>query len=73
MTNDIVKIVYDRMTTVDGEFAAERERGHLRELLTHSYARSIYGSSASKMSISSHSGSCAASKRADAEAQLAAK
>ncbi len=73
VTNDIVKIVYDRMTTVDGEFDAERERGRLRELLTHSYARSIYGSSASKMSVSSHSVSCAASKRADAEAELAAK
>ncbi len=74
MTNDNIKIVYDRMTTVDGKFDAERERVRLRELLVHSYARSIYGSSALKIIISSHFGSsCSASKRADAEAELAAK
>ncbi|RXN16504.1 hypothetical protein ROHU_027490 [Labeo rohita] len=62
------------MATVDGEFDVERERGRLRELLAHSYAHSIYGSSASQMSVSSHSGSsCTASKRADAAAELAAK
>ncbi|XP_026051006.1 uncharacterized protein LOC113037895 [Carassius auratus] len=74
VTNDIIKIVLERMAFVDGEFDAERERGRLRELLAHSYARSIYGSSASKTSVSSHSrSSSATSKRADAAAELAAK
>ncbi len=74
VTNDIVTIVLERLATVDGEFDAERERGCLCDLLGHSYARSIYGSSASQMSVSSHSGSSyTASKRADAVAELAAK
>ncbi|XP_043091451.1 uncharacterized protein LOC122341847 [Puntigrus tetrazona] len=74
VTNDIIKFVYDRMTTVDGEFDAERKKVCLSELKAHSYARSIYGSTASKMSVSMHSGSSSsASKRADAAAELAAK
>lgn len=74
VTNDIVKIVLERLATVDGDFDAEQERGRLHGLLAHSYARSIYGSSASRTSVSSHSGSsCTASKRADAAAELAAK
>lgn len=48
--------------------------GHLHGLLAHSYACSIYGSSASRTGVSSHSGSsCTASKQADATAELAAK
>lgn len=73
VTNDIVKIVLEKISNVD-EYDAERERGRLSELLAHSYARSIFGSSASLMSVNSHSGSSrTARKRADAAAELAAK
>ncbi|XP_067279675.1 uncharacterized protein [Pseudorasbora parva] len=74
VTNDIVKIVLERLSTVDGDFDAEQERSRLHELLAHSYAHSIYGSSASQASLGSRSvSSCTASKRADAAAELAAK
>lgn len=74
VTRDIIKIIYERITGVDGDFDAERERGHLRELLKHDYACSIYGSSAAGSSVSHHSSSSyLASKRADAAAELAAK
>ncbi|KAL1276454.1 hypothetical protein QQF64_036077 [Cirrhinus molitorella] len=74
VTSDIVKIVFERIAAVDGEFDAERERGRLRRLLAHSYARSICGSSASQMSVISQTGSsCTTSKQADAAAELAAK
>lgn len=74
VTHDIIKIIYERITGVDGDFDAERERGRLRELLEHDYARSIYGSSTAHSSVSHHSSaSYLASKRADAAAELAAK
>nr|XP_055051100.1 uncharacterized protein LOC129436861 [Misgurnus anguillicaudatus]XP_055051101.1 uncharacterized protein LOC129436861 [Misgurnus anguillicaudatus] len=73
VTKDIMKVILERLATVDGEFDEDRERGRLRELLAHSYARSVYGSTASK-GISSHSGSsCTTDKRADAVAELVAK
>ncbi|KAG1930139.1 hypothetical protein F2P79_022561 [Pimephales promelas] len=73
VTNDLVKIVLERLAIVDGDFDAEQERRRLHELLAHSYAHSIYGSSTSQTSVSSSSRSSCTSKRADAVAELAAK
>lgn len=74
VTRDIVKIIFERLTGIDGDFDAERERGRLRELLDREYALSIYGSTAANSSISHHSSSSyLASKRVDAAAELAAR
>lgn len=77
---DITKIVFERMTGIDGEYNAEDVKHRLRDLLDHDYARSIYGSTASKDSHKSsiHSShhsvtSCMVAKRADAAAELAVK
>lgn len=43
VTRAIIKIIYERLSGVDGEFDAEREKCRLRELLDRDYAQSIYG------------------------------
>ncbi|KAI4880096.1 hypothetical protein NFI96_007245 [Prochilodus magdalenae] len=74
VTNDITKVVFERLTGVNGDFDAEYEGRRLRELLAPDYAHSIYSSTASESSASQLSGSsCIAAKRADAAAELAAK
>ncbi|KAL7831306.1 hypothetical protein SRHO_G00308090 [Serrasalmus rhombeus] len=74
VTSDIIKIVYERLTGINGEFDAEYEGQRLRELRVPDYAHSIYGSTVSGSKISQHSmSSCIAAKRADAAAELAAK
>ena len=73
VTKDIMKIVYERLSAIDGYFDAERERHQLHQLLAHDYAYSIYGT-ASLSGASHHSESTSiAAKRADAAAELAAK
>lgn len=74
VTRDITKIIYERLTGIDGDFDAEHERHRLRELLDREYAISIYGSTAAPSGITHHSSSsCIALKRAEAAADLAAK
>ena len=79
VTGDIIKIIYERLTCIDGDFDAERERYRLRKLLDRDYAHSIYGSTAApsrstqRSSSSSASSSHIAAKRVDAVAELAAK
>ena len=80
VTRDIVKIAFERISGIDGEFDSEAAKQRLRELLNNDYARSIYGSAASHASqlsskcSSQHSAnSVIAAKRADAAAELAAK
>ena len=73
VTKDIMKIVYERLSAIDGYFDAERERHQLHQLLAHDYAYSIYGT-ASLSGSSHHSESTSiAAKRADAAAELAAR
>ena len=74
VTSDIVKILNERLTGVNGDYDAEHEGRRLRELLEPHYARSIYGSSASVQTGSHRSThSSVAAKRAEAAAELAAK
>ncbi|XP_076857249.1 uncharacterized protein LOC143511529 [Brachyhypopomus gauderio] len=84
VTADITKIIYERISRVDGEFDSDREKGRLLTLLDCDHARSIYGSTISRVShksiihsshYSSHHSvtSCLASKCADAAADVAAK
>ncbi len=80
VTKDIVRIAYERISGVDGDFDSERVRGHLRELLDRDCARSIYGSTVSCISsnlstpISQPSlNSVLMAKRIEAAAELAAK
>lgn len=80
VTADIVKIVYERISGVDGDFDDVRERSRLRTLLNHQYAHSIFGSTVSKVSqkTSNYSGhpsvtSSLEVKRVDAAAEVAAK
>ncbi|KAJ8011110.1 hypothetical protein DPEC_G00054780 [Dallia pectoralis] len=80
VTKDIVKIAYERIAGIDGDFDGETVKQHLRELLKRDYARSIYGSTASPSSKSSSCkssqrsmSSMVAAKRTDAAAELAAK
>ncbi len=79
VTIDIIKIVNERITGVDGDFNAERERSRLRTLLDRQYARSIVGLTVSQVSqdISNSSHRSVVSnleaKRLDAVAEVAAK
>ncbi|KAI4893045.1 hypothetical protein NFI96_006436 [Prochilodus magdalenae] len=84
VTADITKVIYERIAGVDGEFDVEREKVRLRTLLDCDHARSIYGSTVSRVSrnsnthssqYSSHHSmtSCLAAKCADAAADVAAK
>ena len=77
VTRDIVKIAFERISGIDGEFDSEAARQRLHELLNRDYAHSIYGSTASPSSqhssnVSSQN-SLIAAKRVDAAADLAAK
>lgn len=74
VTKDMLKIIYERLTEVDGDFDAERERKRLRQLHAHDYAHSIYSTASQSLHSSRHSASLSiAAKRADAVAELAAK
>lgn len=80
VTADIIKIIYERITGLDGDFDGERERSRLRTLLDHQYAHSIFGSTVSRVSqktsnYSSHHSvvSSLEAKRVDAAAEVAAK
>ncbi len=44
VTADIIKIVNERITGVDGDFDGEREKKRLRTLLDRQYAYSVFGS-----------------------------
>ncbi len=72
VTRDIMKIINERLSGIDEDFDAERERHKLRELQAHDYAHSIYGT-ASQSTNSYSSESVMATKRAEAAAELAAK
>ncbi|XP_042073472.1 uncharacterized protein LOC121813652 [Haplochromis burtoni] len=73
VTHDIVKVILERISGVDGDFDGEYERKRLRRLLEHDYAQSICGSTAASKRSQLSSASHLASKRADAAAELAAK
>ncbi len=77
VTRDIVKIAFERISGIDGEFDSEAVKQRLHELLNKDYAHSIYGSTASRLSQHSNATSSQhtviAVKRADAAAELAAK
>lgn len=73
VTKDIMKILNERITAIDGDFEADRERQRLHQLLSQQYARSIYGT-ASQSSVGKQSDtSSIAAKRIDAAAELAVK
>ncbi|CAI5670208.1 unnamed protein product [Oreochromis niloticus] len=73
VTADIMKVTYERMSDLD--YDAEQAHHRLRELLKNSYARSIYGSTVSRVtkSIRSHKSTPLTLKQADAATELAAK
>ncbi|XP_055046840.2 uncharacterized protein [Misgurnus anguillicaudatus] len=80
VTADVIKIIHERISGIDGDFDAGRERERLQTLLSHQYARSIFGSTVSRISqgSSKHSSqssvvSSLAAKRVEAAADLAAK
>lgn len=72
VTKDIVKIVFQRLSAVSGDFDEENERRHLHQLLAHDYVHSIYGTASQSRASHSESMSMMA-KRAEAAAELAAK
>lgn len=72
VNKDIMKILNERIVAID-DFDPATERLRLHQLLTHQYARSIYGT-ASQLSVGKLSDtSSIAAKRIDAAAELAAK
>ncbi|XP_073712790.1 uncharacterized protein [Misgurnus anguillicaudatus] len=73
ITHDIVRIILERLSGLDEEFDAERERTRLRGLLKHDYAQSIYGSTAASNRSQRSSASQLTAQRAAAAAELAAK
>lgn len=50
VTKDIVKIAYERIVGIDGDFDGERVKQRLCELLKRDNARSVYGSTVSPSS-----------------------
>ncbi|XP_070406798.1 uncharacterized protein [Nothobranchius furzeri] len=73
VTKEIIGIILERISGVDGDFDADREKARLRELLEHDYAISIYGSTAASNRSQRSSASHLTAKRAEAAAELAAK
>lgn len=76
VSRNILKIAFERISGINGDFESEEESQRLHELLHLDYAVSVFGSSASHSSRSTgqHSRvSSVAAKRADAAADLAAK
>ena len=74
VTRDVMKIILERISQINGEFNEGHERSCLNQLLAHDYAHSIYGSVASHSQASQHSETPSiAAKRAEAAAELAAK
>lgn len=59
VTGDIMRIINERLTGINGEYDVEHEARCLHELLEPDYARSIYGS-ASELSRHSHHSSVVA-------------
>lgn len=72
VTKDIVTVVLERLSSINGDFDEENERRHLHQLLAHDYAHSIYGTASQSRASHPESMSVAA-KRAEAAAELAAK
>lgn len=77
VTTEIINIAYSRAIDDESRFNEQQERRRLHELLSHDYAKSVYGSAASLISHS-HSDhysttSVMTAKRADAAADLAVK
>ena len=74
VNRDIMRIINERLTGIDGDYDAEREGKRLRELLRPEYARSVYGSVSDISKVSSHhSRDSVAAKRAEAAAEVAAR
>ncbi|XP_038165126.1 uncharacterized protein LOC119799356 [Cyprinodon tularosa] len=75
ITADILKVTYERMSGIDGDYDEQQVKSRLKELLKSSYARSIYGSTVSRItnSVHSHESTSLTVKRVDAAAELAAK
>lgn len=78
VTADIIKIVNERITGVEGDFDGEKEKRRLCTLLSHQYAHSVFGTTVSqvsqKISNSSHWSiiSSLEAKCIDAAAEVAA-
>lgn len=74
VTNELLKVAYDRAVDEEEDFDADKEQGRLHQLLSHKYAHSIYGSDASFSSYDSNkSNTTLAVKRAEAAADFEAK
>lgn len=73
VTKDILKIVYECLAAIDGEFDAEHEKYRLRQLQAHDYAHSIYGTASQSGASHRSESTITAAKRAEAAAELAAK
>lgn len=77
VTNEILKIAYERISGIEEHFDPDSERQRLHEFINRDYALSIFGSSASHSHMPStcHSrtSTVAAAKRAEAVADFAAK
>ncbi|XP_028858350.1 uncharacterized protein LOC114803149 [Denticeps clupeoides] len=73
VSHEVVRIILEGISGVDGDFDAERERTRLRGLLQRDYALSIYGSTAASNHSQRSSASQLTAKRAEAAAELAAK
>lgn len=79
VTLDLLRLMRVRLTEEESEFDAAAEKARLRMLLDNEYARSIYGSTASRVTARSpysdrlSESPSISNKRAEAAAQLAAK
>ena len=74
-TTEIKKIAYERIVDIDLDFDAEQAQRRLKELLKKGYARSVYGSTVSRMSksVNGSEDTTLTAKRMNAAAELAAK
>ena len=78
VTRDLTQLMEVRLSEVGEDFDADAEKPRLRLLLDKDYAKSIYGSTASRLSVTNSSKPASettsiAAKRTEMAAQLAAK
>lgn len=73
VTKDFMKLIFERLSAIDGDFDAECTKLRLRQLQAHDYAHSIYGTASQSGASQRSEVSSLAVKRAEAAAELAAK
>lgn len=73
VTKDLMIIVSERLSGVDGDYDAVRERHRLHQLYVHDYAHSVFGTASQSSASKCSESMIITANRTDAAAELAAK